>query len=81
MEIKENVQIGSHVSIYSDDTESLQTGLVAQEVEKIYPYVVRQPIEENGYKWVDYKALIPLMIKSIQELKAEIEELKAQINN
>jgi hypothetical protein len=30
---------------------------------------------------VDYSTLVPVLIKSIQELKAEIELLKQQINN
>ena len=52
------------------DTESLQTGFVAQEVEKILPELVTQ--SSDGYKSVNYIGLIP------QELKTENEQLKQE---
>jgi hypothetical protein len=30
---------------------------------------------------VDYSKLVPVWVKAIQELKAEVDSLKAQINN
>jgi hypothetical protein len=52
-----------------------QIGLLAQNVEKIFPEAVN---ELDGYKGVDYARLVPLLIESIKELKKEIEELKKQ---
>jgi len=52
-----------------------QFGLIAQDVEAIYPELVYE--DGNGYKSVNYIGLIPLLIQSIQELTAEVEELKA----
>lgn len=49
-------------------------GVVAQEVEEVLPEVVQT--RDNGYKAVKYEKLVPLLIESIKELKAEIEELK-----
>jgi hypothetical protein len=49
-------------------------GVVAQEVEEVLPEVVTT--RDTGYKAVKYEKLIPLLIESIKELKAEIEELK-----
>jgi hypothetical protein len=54
--------------------QNLQTGLVAQEVETIFPELVTT--DGEGYKSVNYIGLIPHMIESIKELKAEIEMLK-----
>jgi hypothetical protein len=59
-------------------------GLIAQEVEKVIPEVVVEkplPLETEGdeetlYKTIRYSELIPYLIESIKELKAEIEELK-----
>jgi hypothetical protein len=66
---------------YDDDKR--QVGVSAQEVEKILPEVVHvAPISDteaaNGveYKTVSYDKLVPLLIESIKELKAEIDELK-----
>ena len=49
-------------------------GVVAQEVEEVMPEIVTT--RDNGYKAVKYEKLVPLLIESIKELKAEIEELK-----
>ncbi|MEO6540379.1 MAG: tail fiber domain-containing protein, partial [Ferruginibacter sp.] len=56
---------------------SRQTGLIAQEVEKIMPSAVYE-INDQGYKGVDYAKLVPLLIESIKELKKEVDELKAK---
>lgn len=55
------------------DSKELQFGLIAQEVQKIYPNLVTN----NGeYLGVNYVQLIPVLIQAVKELKAEIVELK-----
>ena len=54
--------------------EGHDVGVVAQEVEEVLPEIVTT--RDNGYKAVKYEKLVPLLIESIKELKAEIEELK-----
>lgn len=49
-------------------------GLIAQELMTIYPELVTEG--SDGYYAVNYLEIIPLLIKSIQELKAEVDELK-----
>jgi hypothetical protein len=56
-----------------DDTAKQCTGVIAQEMEKIMPQVVR----EKEYKSVAYGNLVGVLIEAIKELKAEIEELKS----
>jgi hypothetical protein len=65
------------------DNNERQVGVNAQEVEKIMPEVVHiAPISDTEaakgveYKTVSYDKLVPLLIESIKELKAEIDELK-----
>ena len=66
-----------------------QVGISAQSVESVMPEVVRlAPIDDDGegnsvsgedYKTVNYARLVPLLIESIKELRAEIEELKGGV--
>lgn len=62
----------------SEDTPSRSShyGFVAQEVKEIAPELV---IEDGaGYLSVNYVELIPLLVQKVQELSAEVTELKAQ---
>ncbi|MCF6359233.1 MAG: tail fiber domain-containing protein [Cyclobacteriaceae bacterium] len=51
------------------DMESLQTGLIAQEIEKILPELVKEA--SDGYKSVNYVGLIPHLIEAVKELEAK----------
>lgn len=52
-------------------------GVIAQEIEKVLPEVVTT--RDNGFMGVKYEKIVPLLIESIKELKAEIEELKRRL--
>ena len=64
-------------------------GFIAQEVEPIVPEVVQE--HQNGVgefsqkeetsKSIAYDKLVPLLVESIKELKAEIDDLKEQLKN
>ena len=58
-------------------TDERQIGLIAQEVEKIFPELVA-PIRK-GYKTVRYNWLWIYLLRAIQEQQEEIEELKKLI--
>jgi hypothetical protein len=76
-----------------EDDEALSNGIIAQEleqsllecgVEKNSLLMLQHKPNENENEsqyWVDYTKMIPILIKSIQELSAEIDQLKLQINN
>jgi hypothetical protein len=51
-------------------------GLIAQDVEKVLPEVVKDGAD--GEKAVAYSELIPVLVESIKELKAETDELRAE---
>ena len=53
-------------------------GVIAQEIEAVLPELVQT--RDNGYKAVKYEKLTALLIETVKELKAEIDELKAQLN-
>jgi len=51
-------------------------GFVAQDIQKVYPELTS---EKNGYIKHSRNDLIPVLVKSIQELKAKVEILEAKI--
>ena len=54
-----------------------QTGVIAQEVEKVLPEAVSEG--EDGYKGVAYANMVGLLIEAINELRAEVNDIKSKI--
>lgn len=52
-------------------------GFLAQEVKEIYPELVHT--DKDGYMYIDYIGMIPLLVNAIGELNAQIEGQNAQI--
>ncbi|MBU2566282.1 tail fiber domain-containing protein [Patescibacteria group bacterium] len=87
MELKPK-QYDHHSSEFEKDSIVIKNdfqheiGLVAQEVYLIIPEAVFKPNNEKIDLWgMDYEKLIPVTIKAIQELKAENDDLKAQLSD
>jgi len=65
-----------------------QIGVIAQELEQVFPGMVDESPDrdEEGNdlgtttKQVKYSVFVPMLIKAIQELKAEVDSLKTQLN-
>lgn len=53
--------------------QTLQTGLIAQEVEQVFPELVST--NKDGYKSVNYIGLVPHLIESVKELKSKTDEI------
>ena len=53
-----------------------QMGVIAQEVEKIIPEVVKEDDSEDKIKSVAYGNMVGLLIEAIKDLKNEVDELK-----
>ena len=61
-----------------------EIGLIAQDVEKVVPEVVRENERLNDdtlYKQVDYEHLVSTLIGAIQEQQDQIAELKSEVTN
>jgi hypothetical protein len=56
---------------------SRASGLIAQEVEKVFPEMVST--DERGYKVVNYSELPYLLLQAVRELKEEKDKLQDQI--
>ena len=59
-----------------EDTDRVQIGLIAQEVEQTYPELVS---EEGGTKRVDYISFIAVLLGCIQELETRVVLLENKI--
>ncbi len=51
-------------------------GFLAQNVKDVFPELVHT--DNTGYMYVDYIGLIPILVQSINELKAKVEELTTE---
>ncbi|NND77902.1 MAG: hypothetical protein HKN39_06935 [Flavobacteriales bacterium] len=60
------------------DQRQRNTGLIAQEVEALFPEMVTEG--PNGYKAVNYNALIPHLIESIKSQADQIDRLSRKIS-
>ena len=61
------------------DGSHQQYGMVAQELVEVAPYAVSLPTNSNEMMGIDYSKLVPMMIKEIQDLKAEVNQLKQKL--
>jgi hypothetical protein len=55
-------------------------GFIAQDVQKIYPHLTETKIM-GEYLTINYNELIPVMVKQIQNLKKELEDVKKVLAN
>jgi hypothetical protein len=58
--------------------DALNSGLIAQEVEKVFPEMVS--VDAHGYKTVNYSELPYLLLGAVRELKAENDALQAKLS-
>jgi hypothetical protein len=58
-------------------------GIIAQEVEKVFPEVIHQSAHESPdgdpYKTVAYDKLVPVLLEAIKEQQKQIDELREEI--
>ena len=57
----------------------LQYGFIAQEIEEVLPDVVTTA--EGGVKAINYTSLIPLLVRSVQELQGQVAAQASVIDN
>ena len=72
--------------IDQNKTQNTQIGVIAQEVEEIYPEFVHT--DEEGMKSVNYMQMVAVLIEAVKELNGKIEvlesensELRTQLND
>ena len=66
-----------YAKFYAENEKgSERYGFIAQNVKEVFPELVHT--DNSGYMYVDYIGLIPILVQSINELKARVEELTAE---
>lgn len=62
---------------YQDiDSEKQKLGMIAQELEEVYPELV---VDVDGYKTINYSLFSVVLLEAIKEQQKQIEKLKEQI--
>jgi hypothetical protein len=51
-------------------------GLIAHELQEIYPFLVNGEKDGAKHQSINYNSLIALLIKEIQELKEKVKQLE-----
>ena len=63
-----------------DMGDKIHFGLIGQDVKPLFPEIVKQRPGDEKHLSISYIEIIPLLIKAIQELKYEIDQLKNKQN-
>lgn len=74
------MQLNGYTYHWKNETadNNLQTGVLAQEVQKLFPELVTE--NKDGLLAVNYSGLIPVLIESIKEQQKQINAQQEQIN-
>lgn len=62
-----------HPYIFSYDTVAHDIGLMAQEVEAVWPQLVKEGVKG---KYVNYDGMVAMLVKAVQELSARVSTLE-----
>jgi len=88
--IKENVQVLDEkyvvdnlnpVTYKNKRTNKQDIGLIAHELQEVFPELVNGIKDGEELQSVNYMGLIPILIKEIKDLKQEMQELKKEMQN
>ena len=58
-------------------TDGKQIGLIAQDVEKVFPELVET--DSDGYKSIAYQNMVAVLIEAVKEQQKSIDELKKEV--
>ena len=75
------LQIDGKRYVMKTDKSNQKIGLLAQDVQAVFPELVKEANNEEGTLSVNYQGLIPVLINAIKEQQQEINELKKIIKN
>jgi hypothetical protein len=62
-------------------TERQDMGLIAHELQEVFPFLVNGEKDGKDYQSVNYTGLIPLLIKEVKELKEKVKKIEDKLNH
>jgi len=65
---------------YKDNSSQKYDGVMAQQLEEIFPYAVHNPDSTDEYMKVDYSLIVPALIQSVQQQQKQISVLEEKIS-
>jgi hypothetical protein len=60
------------------ENDPIEYGFIAQDVEPVFPSLVKTNAT-TGIKSVDYQKMVSVLAMSVQELTAQVQELRAEM--
>jgi hypothetical protein len=69
-----NLRTGKKSTLHDKESLRRHYGVSAQELQQIFPNLVKEG--QDGYLTVNYTEMVPILLRCIQELKQEVDELK-----
>ena len=66
---------GKSYTMKMDESEKQKIGLLAQDIEKVFPELVS---ESHGVKSVNYQGLVPVLINALKEQDAMMKEQESK---
>ena len=70
----------SYLTLDQQSTDKKSYGFIAQELNELFPNIVNEPKDNNDFYSIKYVSMIPLLVKSIQELTTTIEFMRKEID-
>ena len=68
---------GKSYTMKKDESEKQKIGLLAQDIEKVFPELVS---ESHGIKSVNYQGLVPVLINALKEQDSKMNEQESKLN-
>ena len=69
---------GKKYTLKTDESVE-KIGLLAQDIQKIFPELVNESGDDQGILSINYQGLVPILINAIKEQQKELKELKEKI--
>jgi len=54
-------------------------GLLAQDIQKVFPELVKESGDEDGTLSINYQGLVPILINAIKEQQIELQKLQNKL--